>query len=76
MGKVTKFLSETTGVSIGLAIMIGSYLVTVEVRVYANTILRERAEDALKKAETVIERIDRRLSRIEGALKIKEEKEE
>lgn len=76
MGRVTKFLSETTGVSIGLAIMIGAYCCSVEVRVYANTVLRERAEKAAKESEEIIRRIDKRLSRIEGALKIKEREED
>lgn len=65
-------LNEKTKVSIGLVFVVGAYVVSLEGRVQANTV---RGAELTRVVE-LMTKIDRRLSRIEGALGVKVPKKE
>lgn len=72
MGKILSKITEASPISVGFALLIGSWVVSVETRVNANTIINEVGNKGLSEAQRLLTKIDRRLSRIEGALRIEQ----
>jgi len=63
-------LSEKTKLSVGFVLLVGGYVVSVENRMTVHTAIRQSQSQDLVEVKDLLKRVDRRLARIEGALKV------